>query len=251
LGIKPSSHKKTNQIVLSLILSHVEKGAKILDLGAGTGYFSSLLYNTLKSKSLNPEEIIQASDYYPENFKFDKLSCQFGDFNTGLPYEDNTFDVVCSIEVIEHIEDQFQLMREIFRIIKPGGILVLTTPNIMNINSRLAFLGHGLYLQFDVLPVTGRKAFNGHIHPVSYNFLSSMVKKCGFKKVQFYPDRVKSSSLFWLIFTYPFIFLSKTLYYLKIRRKKPDLFQVNKYDLQVMNSFKMLTSRTAILKATK
>jgi SAM-dependent methyltransferase len=251
LEIEPSSHKKTNQIVLSLILPYIQKSAKFLDLGAGQGYFSRLLYNTLKSKNLNPEEIIYASDYYPENFGFDKLSCQFGNFNTGLPYEDNTFDVVCSIEVIEHIEDQFQLMREIFRIIKPGGILVLTTPNIMNINSRLAFLGHGLYLQFDILPVIGRKALNGHIHPVSYNFLSSMAKKCGFKEIQFYPDRVKTSALFWLIFTYPFIFLSKTLYYLKIKRKKPGLFQANKYDLQVMNSFKMLTSRTVILKATK
>jgi ubiquinone/menaquinone biosynthesis C-methylase UbiE len=252
MEISPNSCSKTNNKILDLVMQLNLKGKKVLDLGAGQGYFTKLLYDALHAKGLTPDDIITASDYSPQDYKFDRIPCQFGDFNVGLPYEDDTFDVVCCIEVIEHIEDQFKLMREIKRILKPGGMVFITTPNIMNINSRIMFLGYGLYPLFDVLSVSGDKAsLYGHIHPISYYYFSYIARRTGFKNVQFSPDKIKRSSVFLIIFTYPIIWIMGFSHKLSLKRKKPETFLENLYELKTMNSFSLLTSRTIILTATK
>jgi len=46
-----------------------------------------------------------------------------------LPFKDESFDIVLCTEVIEHVDDQSQAIEEMFRVIKEGGILVITSPN--------------------------------------------------------------------------------------------------------------------------
>jgi ubiquinone/menaquinone biosynthesis C-methylase UbiE len=46
-----------------------------------------------------------------------------------LPFEDDTFDAVFMIEVIEHVDGDAQAIREVRRVLKPGGVLIVTTPN--------------------------------------------------------------------------------------------------------------------------
>ena len=46
-----------------------------------------------------------------------------------LPFKDNSFDKVFSTEVIEHVYDDFGALREIFRVLKPSGMLIVTVPN--------------------------------------------------------------------------------------------------------------------------
>lgn len=46
-----------------------------------------------------------------------------------MPFADASFDVVISEEVLEHIKNQKQVIKEIYRVLKPGGIVILTTPN--------------------------------------------------------------------------------------------------------------------------
>jgi 2-polyprenyl-3-methyl-5-hydroxy-6-metoxy-1,4-benzoquinol methylase len=62
-----------------------------------------------------------------------------------LPWRDETFDAVFSTEGIEHLENQFAFLRELHRILKPGGILVLTTPNITALRSRMRFFASGFF----------------------------------------------------------------------------------------------------------
>lgn len=47
-----------------------------------------------------------------------------------LPYRDGTFDAVACLDVLEHVLDPRHLLREMARVLRPGGVLVLTTPNI-------------------------------------------------------------------------------------------------------------------------
>jgi cyclopropane fatty-acyl-phospholipid synthase-like methyltransferase len=62
-----------------------------------------------------------------------------------LPWSEGTFDAVFSTEGIEHLENHFSFLREVCRILKPGGMLVLTTPNITALRSRVRFFGSGFF----------------------------------------------------------------------------------------------------------
>ena len=57
------------------------------------------------------------------------IGCDFLDANAVLPYADATFDFVWCSEVIEHLENPVFSLAELMRVTKPGGRLVLTTPN--------------------------------------------------------------------------------------------------------------------------
>ena len=60
-----------------------------------------------------------------------------------LPFQQSNFDAVDLVEVVEHTENQPQLIREIARVLRPGGRVLISTPNILNVVSRLRFLFTG------------------------------------------------------------------------------------------------------------
>jgi SAM-dependent methyltransferase len=67
------------------------------------------------------------------------------DLNQAWPWPDGYFDAVFSIEGVEHLENRYLFLREAYRILRPGGALVITTPNIVSLRSRVRFLGSGFY----------------------------------------------------------------------------------------------------------
>ena len=67
-----------------------------------------------------------------------------GDINLEiLPWRNDFFDAVSAWQVIEHLENPHHFIREVNRVLKPGGIFFLSTPNIFNIFNRLIFLKSG------------------------------------------------------------------------------------------------------------
>lgn len=69
------------------------------------------------------------------------------DLSVPLPWENGFFDAVLSVEGIEHLENRQAYLREVCRVLKPGGTLVLTTPNTVSIRSRVRFAGSGFFHQ--------------------------------------------------------------------------------------------------------
>ncbi len=69
------------------------------------------------------------------------------DVTEPFPWPDASFDAVLSVEGIEHLENRFAYLREIHRVLKPGGILVLTTTNISAVRSRVRFFASGFHIR--------------------------------------------------------------------------------------------------------
>lgn len=55
-----------------------------------------------------------------------------------LPFQDASFDTLVSMEGIEHFENQTRFLRECARVLRPGGRLILSTPNVMHLSSRVS-----------------------------------------------------------------------------------------------------------------
>jgi SAM-dependent methyltransferase len=73
----------------------------------------------------------------------DRLVC--ADLSGILPWPESSFDAIFSTEGIEHLENRFAFLREAHRILKPGGTLLLTTPNIASLRSRVRFFFSSFY----------------------------------------------------------------------------------------------------------
>lgn len=103
------------------------EGKKILDLGSGEGYGIDLLASRAREAlgvDLAPEAIYHARKTY----RRPNLSFLYMDIYH-LDLEDDSFDVVCSLQVIEHLQEPERFIEEARRVLRPGGTCVITTPN--------------------------------------------------------------------------------------------------------------------------
>lgn len=103
----------------------------------------------------------------------------------GLPCQDESFDAVVITEAIEHLENPFQAMREINRVLKPGGCLLLTVPNYGHIEARLNYLWRGTLqkaIRFELEAPRSGKA-HPHINAVTVMELKYLLMTAGFEVV--------------------------------------------------------------------
>ena len=253
-AIRPISHQSTNDKVFSLVLPHLRRGARIVDVGAGEGYFSKMVGDRVQSElSCPPDSVLAACDLFPSFFRYDAVACDPINPDGSLPYPDASFDVVCSLEVIEHIKDQFAFGRELYRIVKPGGLAIVSTPNVLNLNSRVRYLHSGFTVLFDPLLISSDdpRHTSGHINPVPYYYLAYQLRRAGFTSVTAHYDRFKTSARALLAVWGPFIAIAHALFRRRLESKKPDVAAENADYLRELNSVSMLTARSVIAVATK
>ena len=105
-------------------------GLDVLDVACGEGYGSALLARSARSVvgvDISGEAIAHARAEYAAvgNVRFEAASV------ATLPFADASFDAVVSFETIEHVDGalQEQMLRELRRVLKPGGFLVISSPN--------------------------------------------------------------------------------------------------------------------------
>jgi SAM-dependent methyltransferase len=252
--IRPISHQSTNNRVFELVLPYLRRDARIVDVGAGEGYFSKLMGDHVRNTlGVTPADVLSACDLFPEYFRYRGVKCDPILDGGRLPYDDASFDLVCSLEVVEHVEDQFIFARELFRILKPGGVAIISTPNVLNVNSRVRNLHSGFTVLFDPLMLSSTDPVHtsGHINPVSYYYLAYQLHRAGFHTVTPDYDRFKSSAKFLMALWGPFITTGNALFRRKLERNKPVVAQENRGILAAQNSYRMLTSRSVIAIATK
>jgi ubiquinone/menaquinone biosynthesis C-methylase UbiE len=117
------------RVVLDIVLNSLkdaQAGAKILDLGCGPGWLSyELTQQGYKVEGCDAAkaQIDLAKKNHPD------INFQLADPQIKLPYADNEFDVVVAILVICDMKDQPAALKEISRVLKPGGKLINMIPN--------------------------------------------------------------------------------------------------------------------------
>jgi ubiquinone/menaquinone biosynthesis C-methylase UbiE len=105
-------------------------GDKILDVGCGDGFYLFLLSHlgiklSLYGTDFDPLALKSAKI----NLKNKKIYLKQADLMKKLPFKDNFFNKVVMSEVAEHLPNDVKGIKEVARILKPGGILCLTVPN--------------------------------------------------------------------------------------------------------------------------
>ena len=251
--IAPLSHSATTTRVLELLEGLDWSRARIADVGAGNGYFSQALGETLSGRGLDPSHHIAACDLVPDGFSYPPVRCAPIGADGRLPFADATFDAVVSIEVVEHVENQFAFLRELARIAKPAAFVIVTTPNTLNANSRLRTLLQGFPLLFDPLPLAGSdvRHLSGHIHPISPYFLAVAALRAGLAEPSFHPDRTKTSGALLTMLLAPALWLAASAQRRRLQRKWPRVYEENRTLLHAIGGWGMLTSRTTVLRVRK
>ncbi len=122
------------------LFNGLEKDAKIVDAGCG----KSATANKLLERGFKNIILLDIEDQRVfEETK--KLPFFRADLNRDRwPFDDGSINCVVATEIIEHLENPWFFTREIHRVLKPGGRLILSTPNTWNIMSRLLFLKKGM-----------------------------------------------------------------------------------------------------------
>jgi len=174
---KDAKNANSHVYLLPSITNAVDifKPKRIFDLGCGNGSIAAVLCKRAEVIGIDSSEegIRRANEAYPN------LKLEMGSAYDDLAAKYGTFDMVVSLEVVEHVYDPRRFARTLASLVKPGGIAVVSTPY------------HG-YLKNIALAVTGRfdKHFTalwdgGHIKFWSIPTLGTLLQETGLEIVRF------------------------------------------------------------------
>lgn len=98
----------------------------VLDAGCGVGYGTAYLAETARNV-VGLDVSTEAIEYARRRYAADNVDFVVGDV-LAIPYADDSFDVVCAFETVEHLSDPERFVAEARRVLKPSGVLVASTP---------------------------------------------------------------------------------------------------------------------------
>lgn len=182
-GILERADQGVHQQIADILSSRIEKKAKVLDLGAGKG--------ALTQRLLDLGYDVTAADVDPNDYAADKSVFYRLDFNDEKQVDlfrarfTDSFDAVIGVEVIEHVENPWAYVRLIKSLLKVGGWLIISTPNVTSWLSRWYFLLSGRFHQFSDADVS-----YGHIAPITAFELNLILSREGFADISIEPAGV-------------------------------------------------------------
>lgn len=150
-----ATHSKTISVFVDKISSMSDlRGDHLLDVGCGDGSFTiPLSANYRKVTGIDVQQqflnVFQHTVQSSDKFEIVNMSAE------SMKFESNSFDTIITIETIEHIPDLEKAAAEFFRVLKPGGELIITCPNRL-----FPFENHGMRI--------GKKEFHTRIPLLPY-----------------------------------------------------------------------------------
>ena len=183
-------------------------GEHILDLGCGDGFYLYLLSNLeLNTILYGVDSDKHALNSAMKNLKIDEIRLTQADLMKKLPFNNDFFDAIVMSEVMEHLPDEINGMKEVRRVLKKNGRIVLSVPNI---NYPFFWDPINWILQ-RILRTHIKSGFwagiwNQHLRLYSDENLKSVLKKSGFTMI-----RIKKLTHYCLPFNHHLINLGARL----------------------------------------
>jgi len=144
----------------------------ILDFGAGTGRLTLRLLRSGRFRSVTGADLYAKGTDLPADVRWIE-----GDLNDRLPVAAASFDAIVAAEVIEHLENPRAVCRELFRLLRPGGLVLVSTPNDESLRSFVALLLRGHFVAF------GDSSYPAHITALTRIDLVRVLVEAGFTGV--------------------------------------------------------------------
>jgi len=180
-GRRESAPRNTHDKVFALLKEQLPSG-KVLDLPCGQGAFTQNLVDhgyQAVGGDLGAWPDIPQANFHDANM------------DERLPFDTDSFDAVVSIEGIEHIRRPFDFIQECGRIIRPGGYLIITTPNISSIRSRWRWFITGFHNKCKYPLDESKPELRHHINMISFPQMRYMLHTNGFRIEAAATNRIK------------------------------------------------------------
>jgi SAM-dependent methyltransferase len=161
----------------------------VLDFPCGTGWLGAFLAGSSWD--------YHGADLYCEPQAANNTAqFRIADLQRPFPYAEGQFNYVACLEGLEHIENYHHVLREAVRVLKPGGTLLVSTPNPLNIKSRRRFYWSGTYYGFPHLINMPSEGEHIHITPVNLSFLIAFAGRYGLSFERLHEVKIRSG-MYW------------------------------------------------------
>jgi SAM-dependent methyltransferase len=218
-----------------------------LDIGPGDGALITLLRERFGVRS-------RACDAVEGLMRVRDVAVEPCDINRqALPYADDTFELVTLTEVIEHLDHHRFALGEIRRVLRPGGLLVLSTPNILSLSSRMRYLVWGFWDLYGPLRFDRQRPedTHGHVNPIGLFHVAHSLAVSGLDVLSARVDRHKRSALLWLPLLWVPVRIAARYHLRREAGHYGTLHATNRPWAERMNQTDILLGRTIIVAARK
>jgi ubiquinone/menaquinone biosynthesis C-methylase UbiE len=124
-------------MILDFLKKRINQKKKILDAGCGEGRFSRYFIENKAN--------ITSMDFSEEYIRLAKKNLKKGRFVIGsvtnLPFKDNSFDFIFSVDVLQHVPDLEKAIKEFFRVLRKGGALIIVDKNKFGLHKKYLIPG--------------------------------------------------------------------------------------------------------------
>lgn len=188
---------------IKFILETIGSKKKVLDIGCNNGFIGEKILK--KNNIVFGVDIASLSLEEAKNrgLKVKRIDIEKDD----LPYKNESFDIVILGDIIEHVFNTDQLLRESYRVLKKRGVLILSTPNVASLGRRMLMMfGKNPFLEFSSeLPTNGLTGV-GHIRYYTFSDLVTQLKYNKFTHIH-----IQGSGYYMPLAPFKFWFLSKII----------------------------------------
>ncbi len=149
-------------------------GQRLLDIGCWDGYLLECVREAGLYEELYGVDIVEEGINYARLKGFQAYVVDLN--REPLPFSDEFFDAVTVLAVLEHIFDPYAVVREIYRVLRPGGEMIVDVPNVASFTNRIRIL-------FGRVPVTSTDPGwdGGHLHYFTKHALDRFLQAEGFE----------------------------------------------------------------------